>query len=200
VKGKGRRPEVKEKDIILRSVNRRTGSRRQIDFKKLAVLFILLLIIAIVLVGYKYMAISQPGSGITIVPRDTVLVFASAGEGKLARKTLHSRIGASDREKADMIIGALKRESSLPEKVVLYDFTADGNGTMYLSFSKDLKEPGLTTVQEITIAYGIVNSFLATFSDAKQVQLLVEGEPVYTLNGVVYTYKPIQFNKELLED
>jgi len=32
------------------------------------------------------------------------------------------------------------------------------------------------------------------------VQLLVEGQPANTIRGVVYTYMPLEFNRELLED
>jgi len=46
----------------------------------------------------------------------------------------------------------------------------------------------------------MVNSFLLSLKDAKKVQILVEGQPIYTLNGTVYTYKPIEFNKYVMED
>jgi hypothetical protein len=34
----------------------------------------------------------------------------------------------------------------------------------------------------------------------RSVQLLVEGEPVYTRSGILYILKPLESKKELLED
>jgi hypothetical protein len=170
------------------------------QYGKLIILFILLLILAIVIVGYQYMKVSQPNAVITFLPRDKVFVYSPLKDGKLGKKVIHTRTGPSDREKADTIIQALKRDTCLPENVALYEFVIDGKGTMYLNFSKDLREAKLSAIQEIHATYGIVNSFLGTFTDATRVQILVEGEPVYTLNGLIYTYNPIEFNKQLLED
>jgi hypothetical protein len=146
------------------------------------------------------MRVSQPNAAITFLPRDKVFVYSPLKEGKLGKKVIHTRTGTPDREKADTIIQVLKRDGCLPENVALYEFVIDGNGTMYLNFSKDLRHTRLSTIQEIHTTYGIVNSFLGTFTDATRVQILVEGEPVYTLNGLIYTYNPIEFNKQLLED
>ena len=50
------------------------------------------------------------------------------------------------------------------------------------------------------MTYGIVNSFIESFHNVKKVQMLVEGQPVYTRSGVLYLFSPLEFNKELLED
>ena len=48
--------------------------------------------------------------------------------------------------------------------------------------------------------YSLVNSFIESFRDAKRVQLLVEGQPVYTRSGLLYVFEPLQFNKDVLEE
>ncbi len=50
------------------------------------------------------------------------------------------------------------------------------------------------------VVYSLVNSFATSFKDVRKVQLLVEGEPIYTIAGLVYTYMPLEFNRELMED
>jgi len=82
----------------------------------------------------------------------------------------------------------------------LNDLVIDSDGILYLNFSKDILEKQTTAMMEIMKTFSIVNSFLGTFRNANKVQLLVEGQPVYTLNGTVYTYKPLEFNQDLLED
>jgi len=70
---------------------------------------------------------------------------------------------------------------------------------LYLNVSKEFLDRS-TPEREITMTYGLVNSFIETFRDAKSVQLLVEGEPVYTRSGLLYIFEPLQFNKDTLEE
>ena len=72
--------------------------------------------------------------------------------------------------------------------------------TIYLNLSRDVLGDKTSPAKEITKVYSMVNSFLLSLKDAKKVQILVEGQPVYTLNGTVYIYKPIEFNKYVMED
>jgi hypothetical protein len=50
------------------------------------------------------------------------------------------------------------------------------------------------------MAYSIANSFVTNFRNVNSVQLLAEGQPIQTIGGLIYAYKPIEFNKGLLED
>ena len=80
------------------------------------------------------------------------------------------------------------------------DLVIDSEGVLYLNFSKHISEIKTTSMTEILRTFSIVNSFLGSFRNTNKVQFLIEGQPVYTLNGTVYTYKPLEFNQDLLED
>lgn len=84
--------------------------------------------------------------------------------------------------------------------MTLNDLVIDSDGVLYLNFSNTITEKKATTMTEILKTFSIVNSFLGNFGNTNKVQLLVEGQPVYTLHGTVYTYKPLEFNQDLLED
>ena len=71
---------------------------------------------------------------------------------------------------------------------------------MYLNLSHDIKDEEMGTIEEITIVYSIVNSFLSNFKSAKKIQLLIEGQVFHTLNGLLYTYNPLEFNTNLVEE
>jgi hypothetical protein len=168
--------------------------------------FIIALVIIVVLAAgamayiYKDMWMKKPQQLIAIAQKETISVFFPTGQGKLIEKKFDIISNLTDSEKGNVIIRNLKTLRTIPEELALSDFVVDSDGILYLNFSKDIVEKKSTTITEITKVFSIVNSFLGNFRNANRVQFLVEGHPVYTLNGTVYTYKPLEFNKDLLED
>ncbi len=106
----------------------------------------------------------------------------------------------TDREKADAIISALKTGKVFPIPLSSPISPADMEGTLILNFTSDLALLKLEPLTEIQTVYAIVNSFLANFTKAKNVQLLAAGQAIFTIGGTVYTYKPMEFNSQMLED
>jgi len=119
---------------------------------------------------------------------------------KLGRRTLEVRADAPDKERAELIIRELKKEKILPPGVQLREVAVGVDGVLYLNLSRGLMETQAGVPSEIVMVYSLVNSFITSFKDTRKVQLLVEGQPANTIRGVVYTYMPLEFNRELLED
>jgi hypothetical protein len=168
--------------------------------------FIIALVVIIVLAAgaiayiYKDLWIKKPQQLITIVKKETISVYFPTGKGKLVEKKIDIATNLSDKEKGNAIIRNLKAFKAIPEELTMNDLALDSDGILYLNLSKDIAVKKTATIAEITRIFSIVNSFLGNFRNASKVQLLVEGHPVYTLNGTVYTYKPLEFNQDLLED
>jgi spore germination protein GerM len=168
--------------------------------------FIIVLAVIIVLAAgamvyiYKDMWIKKPQQLVTIVQKETVSVYFPKGQGKLAEKKIDITSNLNDQEKGGLIIRNLKALKSIPEELTLNDLVVDSDGILYLNFSKNISEKKTTAMTEILKTFSIVNSFLGSFRNTNKVQFLVEGQPVYTLNGTVYAYKPLEFNQDLLED
>jgi hypothetical protein len=149
---------------------------------------------------YKDMWIKKPQQLITIVQKETVSVYFPIGQGKLAEKKIDITSNLSDQEKGNLIIRNLKALKSIPEELILNDLVVDSDGIVHLNFSKNISEKKTAAMTEILKTFSIVNSFLGSLRNTNKVQFLVEGQPVYTLNGAAYTYKPLEFNQDLLED
>jgi hypothetical protein len=127
-------------------------------------------------------------------------VFFLNEQGKFTEKTVEVMGTLTMEEKADKLIGELKGVGVLPGTLSLDGFTTDQDGIMYLSVSKDITNGPMGTMKELNTVYGLVNSFLGSFGNVKKIQLLVEWKPVYTLGGLVCTYLPLEFNRNLMED
>jgi hypothetical protein len=171
--------------------------------RRLAILFALTAVLASVLVAYNLYDYIKGRERPKIVPTavtESVHIFVPGEQAKLVEKKIEVKLNMSERQKADFIISALKKEKCLPEELKLYDFAADEDGIMYLNFSKEFQDDKVGTSREITMAYSIVNSFISNFKNISKVQLLAEGQPVQTMGGLIHVYKPIEFNKGLLED
>lgn len=168
--------------------------------------FVIVLAVIIVLAAgamayiYRDIWIKKPQQLVTIVQKETVSVYFPTGMGKLAEKKIDITSNLSDQEKGNLIIRNLKTLKGIPEELTLNDLVVDSDGILYLNFSKSISEKKTTAMTEILETFSIVNSFLGSFRNTNKVQFLVEGQPVYTLNGTVYTYKPLEFNQDLLED
>lgn len=149
---------------------------------------------------YKNMWLEKPQQLVTIVQKETIAIYVPAGQGKLIEKKIDITNNLSDKEKGNLIIRNLKTHKSIPDELILNDLVVDYDSILYLNFSKDISEKKTAAMTEILKTFSIVNSFLGSFKNTNKVQFLVEGQPVYTLNGTVYTYKPLEFNQDLLED
>jgi hypothetical protein len=130
---------------------------------------------------------------------EPISVFFPGENGRLERKIIGAQRQLSERAKADALVRALKESRCIPDRLRLYELAIGQNGVLYLNVSKEFLDRS-TPEREITMTYGLVNSFIETFRDAKSVQLLVEGEPVYTRSGLLYIFEPLQFNKDTLEE
>jgi hypothetical protein len=137
-----------------------------------------------------------------VVVADTIelKLYYPVPPSKLGVKSIPVKTSATDREKADTIVAALKSDKVLPDGVALLEFAADPDGTLLLNFSPEITAMKVNPLAEIQTVYAIINSFLANFTKAKSVQLLAGGQAFFTINGTVYTYKPLEFNSQILED
>lgn len=174
------------------------------DYKKLTLLLILFAILAtLIIVQFTVqwgLWNNKTQKDAVVTEKETLSIFYPTGQNKLGKKTVEIVKNISEKEKANVMIKELKNEKCIPAGMKLYEFTTDADGIIYLNLSKDIMDDKSGTIKEITMTYGIVNTFLLNFKDTKKVQLLVEGKPVYTINGVIYMYMPMEFNKDLMED
>jgi hypothetical protein len=148
---------------------------------------------------YQEMQTAKPSQHSTAIEKESVSVFFPSEQGGLERKVIDVQKRLSDRAKAETLFRALKEYKCIPDRLRLYDFAVGQNGVLYLNLSKEFIDSA-TPEREITMTYGIVNSFIESFPSSKSVQLLVEGEPIYTRSGLLYIFEPLQFNRDLLED
>jgi hypothetical protein len=171
--------------------------------RRLAVLIGVMVILASFLAAYTaydYIRSREKPKISSVATTQSISIFVPAEHGRLAEKKLEARTDMSERQKADTIVNALQVEKCLPEGLTLYDFAVGENGVVYLNFSKEIQSGGIGTGREITMVYAIVDSFVTNFRNANSVQIIAEGQPIRTIGGLIYAYKPIEFNKGLLED
>jgi hypothetical protein len=142
----------------------------------------------------------QQQKGSVTVQKEVLHVFFPLSKTKLGRRVLEVRADAPDREKADLILKELKKEKGIGPGVQLREVATGIDGVLYLNLSKNLTETHPGGPPEIIMVYALVNSFVTSFKDVRKIQLLVEGEPTYTIGGLLYTYLPLEFNKDLMED
>lgn len=165
----------------------------------LIVLLALVIVLAILITGYRVKVALEPKTIFTVPDKQVVSIFLPA-QNKLIEKRLDVRSNISDKEKAEMIINKLKQEKCLTQGFRLYESVIDTDGIMYLNVSRDIIDDKPAGMREILTVYSIAHSFLSTFKEARKVLFLVDGQVLYTLRGTLYTYKPIEFNPDLLED
>jgi len=166
------------------------------------IIFIVAIALTVFLTVYSYLKRPEAvKSTPSVTTSESLSIFAPKDSVKLVQNVLEVKLSKSEKQKADEIMNELKKQKCVPEKLTLYDFATDDDGVMYLNFSKEiLNDKTAGPDREITMVYAIVNTFISNFKNISKVQLLVEGHPTETINGVIYIYKPIEFNKDLLED
>jgi hypothetical protein len=177
-------------------------SHKSFISKRLAIIIVIVSIsLTVLLTIYSYLKRPEPMKSVPSVATESLYIFAPKDGVKLVQNVSEVKAGISERQKADEIMNELKRQKCVPEKLTLYDFAAGEDGVMYLNFSKELMDDkSAGTSREITMTYAIVNTFISNFRNINKIQLLVEGHPTETINGLVYIYKPIEFKTDLMED
>ena len=178
--------------------NRKTSLVR----KPFIIVFIAIAVLTAGLLVYVYKDrwMEKPQQPVTIIRKETITLYVPAGQRKLIEKKIDITGSFNDKARGDLIIRNLKELKCVPEELTLNDIVVDYDGILYLNFSNIVSEKPISAITEILKTFSIVNSFLGNFKNTNKVQFLVEGQPAYTLNGTVYTYKPLEFNKDLLED
>lgn len=173
---------------------------KRINYKRLALICLPLVIATFVFVYYfRYIADTQPKNQITRIERSTISLIYPGNNGTLSENIIEIDSAATQKDKGNFIINELKTRGLVPEGTSLQEMIIDAEGIIYLNFTKDLLQ-GVAGKDDVGIVYAIVNSFLASFRYTKKVHILVDWKPVYTLRGTVYTYLPIEFNKQVMED
>jgi hypothetical protein len=163
--------------------------------------FLGLIIVAAGAGGYYYLASRPPArpTGSVESERGTISVFFPDAGGRLAKKTVEVQKQLPDRARADILFRELKEARSIPDRLRLYELAEGENGVLYLNVSKEFLDPE-SPAREVSMVYAIVNSYVASFPHVERVQVLVEGQPVYTRSGLLYIFEPLRPSKELLED
>jgi hypothetical protein len=153
-----------------------------------------------VFVYFKGFRGDQP-SAITFTLSETqsISVFAPGENGILKRETLDAPQQLPEKAKGEFIFRSLKEERCIPDRLKLQDLAFGKDGVIYLNVSKEFVEKTFPE-REITMTYGLVNSFIESFRGAKSVQILVDGQPVYTKNGILYIFEPLEFNRDVMEE
>lgn len=174
---------------------------KRINYKRLIIICLPLVIATALFVYYfQYVADIQPKGQIVRVERATVSLLYPGNDGKLIENIVEVDNASTQKDKGAFIINELQKNGLVPGGISLQEMIIDAEGIIYLNFNKDLLQSVAGKTDDVGMVYTIVNSFLASFRYTKKVQLLVDWKPVYTLRGTVYTYLPIEFNKQVMED
>ncbi len=138
--------------------------------------------------------------GSVTAQKETIRLFSPLSNMKLGNRVLEIRSDMPDKERADLILRELKKDKVISPGVQLRDVVIGLDGVLYLNLSRNLSEVRPGAPSEIVVVYSLVNSFVSSFNGVRKVQLLLDGEPTYTIGGVLYAYLPLEFNKDLTED
>lgn len=176
-------------------------AEHRINYKRLAIICLPLIIVtALFIYFFQYVADTQPEKQVVRVEKNTISLLYPGNDGKLFEKIVEIDNTATPKDKGITIVSELIKNGLVSENLSLQELVIDNEGIIYLNFTKGLLQGAAAKNDDIGAVYTIVNSFLASFRYTKKVQLLVDWKPVYTLRGTVYTYLPIEFNKQVMED
>jgi hypothetical protein len=135
----------------------------------------------------------------SVADRESISVFSPNERGLLERQVIEVPRRLSDKSRGESLFRALKDGRCIPDRLRLLELAVGRDGVLYLNISREFIERS-TPEREFTMTYGLVNSFIESFRGTRSVQLLVEGESIYTRSGILYIFKPLEFNKDLLEE
>jgi spore germination protein GerM len=168
-------------------------------YRLLAVLSLIALVSAGLAIYVYQRSGAPPAQRTSAVENEAVSVYFPGESGKLERKLVEVRRHLTDRARADALFRELKEARSIPDRLKLYELALGRDGVLYLNISREFIDR-MGHEREITVIYSLVNSFIESFRDAKRVQLLIEGQPMYTRSGLLYVFEPLEFNKDVLEE
>ena len=149
---------------------------------------------------YKPGERTQPQIPVVSSDKENLFLYVPTERGGLEKKALEVRSSLSERAKADILFQELRKAKAIPVSTQLHELAFGEGAVLYLDISHDVVEQQLDARGEIRVVYALVNSFIASFRDVNRVQLLVDGRPLYTFSGVVYTFAPLPFNNDVQEE
>jgi spore germination protein GerM len=120
------------------------------------------------------------GDGLVGEPRE---IFNTTAPGDRAKQILADLISGSDEQEN---LRAVPPGTQLRQVYILED------GTAFVDFSADLKE-GMRggSTEELFTIYAIVNSVVLNIPEIRRLGILIDGEPVETLNGHLDLRRPL---------
>jgi hypothetical protein len=162
-------------------------------------------VVLVAVVAYQWLYWFREGTnlqqrGSVTAQKETIRLFSPLSNMKLGSRVLEIRSDMPDKEKADLILKELKKDKVISPGVHLRDLVIGLDDVLYLNLSKNLADVRPGAPSELVVVYSLVNSFASSFKGVRKVQLLLDGEPAYTIGGVLYTYLPLEFNRDLMED
>ncbi|MHB8110183.1 MAG: GerMN domain-containing protein [Syntrophorhabdaceae bacterium] len=180
------------------------GPKPGVKATRLRMPFIIVLVAILIAAGgylaFVHLKFARSPKAVVISDTIPLKIYYPVSPAKLGIKEVNVKAALTDKEKADAIMSGLKDAKILPSTLLLEEFVCDPDGTLILNLSPDTAKLDLAPMAEIHTVYSIVNTFLANFQKARKVQLLAGGQPFFTIAGTVYTYKPLEFNSQILED
>ena len=145
----------------------------------------------------------------TVAPlkRFTVEVYfpSMVGDGLVGEyREIFQTVTPGDRAKqivADLISGPSTSEATraLPRGTRLRQVYVMPNGVAYLDFSADLAEGiGGGSMEELLTVYSIIDSVVLNVQEIKRVWILIDGQPVESLNGHIDLRRPLRPDPSLI--
>ena len=142
----------------------------------------------------------DPDSVDDVMRRLNVLVYfpSTTGDGLVGEaREIFMTAAPGDRAKqilADLISGPMAETAlrALPPGTQLRQVYVLEQGTAYVDLSEDLKRGiGGGSTEELFTVYSIINSVALNIPEIRRVGILVEGQPVETLNGHLDLRRPL---------
>jgi spore germination protein GerM len=139
--------------------------------------------------------------------RHTVEVYfpSTQGNGLVGEyREIFETVTPGDRAKqiiADLISGPTGDAAlrAVPSGTLLRQAYVLDNGVAYLDFTGDLADGiGGGSMQELLTIYAIIDSVALNVDEIKRIGILIEGEPVETLNGHVDLRRPLPPDRSLI--
>jgi len=142
----------------------------------------------------------DPDSKVDVMRRLNVLVYfpSTTGDGLVGEaREIFMTAAPGDRAKqilADLISGPMTETASraLPPGTQLRQVYVLEQGTAYVDLSADFKQGiGGGSTEELFAVYSIINSVALNIPEIRRVGILIEGQPVDTLNGHLDLRRPL---------
>jgi hypothetical protein len=176
-------------------MKRKKGARKWV----ITAIVVLVVLGSAAIISWKMWPQPQPSLE-KAVESDVLTVYMTTASGRLEKGLLQVKKGTTGKGVVEAVLSELIRVGAVQAGVTVQDCAMDSSGVMYLSLSKEILEDRSDSLKEVAGAYAIVNSLIANIRGLSKVHFLVEAKPVYTFEGTLLTYMPLEFSKDLLED